>query len=73
MLMHEKTCVVPILLIFGLNDFYLGSTPVTFINITESFIKITHSLKFYSNRVPTSSGNHGKSGKSPKKVPCIEK
>ena len=25
------------------------------------------------NRVPTSSGNHGKPGKSPKKVPCMEK
>ena len=24
-------------------------------------------------RVPTSSGNHGKPGKSPKKVPCMEK
>ena len=24
-------------------------------------------------RVPTSSGNHGKPGKSPKKVPCLEK
>ena len=25
------------------------------------------------NRVPTSSGNHGKPGKSLKKVPCMEK
>ena len=25
------------------------------------------------NRVPTSFGNHGKPGKSPKKVPCMEK
>ena len=26
-----------------------------------------------TGRVPTSSGNHGKPGKSPKKVPCMEK
>ena len=26
-----------------------------------------------SIRVPTSSGNHGEPGKSPKKVPCMEK
>ena len=25
------------------------------------------------NRVPTSTGNHGKPGKSQKKVPCMEK
>ena len=27
----------------------------------------------YYYRVPTSSGNHGKPGKSQKKVPCLEK
>ena len=27
---------------------------------------------FTVSRIPTSSGNHGKPGKSPKKVPCME-
>ena len=30
-------------------------------------------VKLYNTRVLTSSGNHGKPGKSPKKVPCMEK
>ena len=30
-------------------------------------------LSIANLRVPTNSGNHGKPGKSPKKVPCMEK
>ena len=43
-------------------------------NLFETITAITDSEIFYPNfRVHTSSGNHGKPGKSLKKVPCMEK
>ena len=33
----------------------------------------THMVLEATARVPTSSGNHGKPGKSQEKVPCMEK
>ena len=34
---------------------------------------VAHEARLDINRVPASSGNHGKPGKSRKKVPCMEK
>ena len=48
--------------------------PVKKLSLIRAFACRLNILYIYIYiRVPTSSGNHGKPGKSPKKVPCMEK
>ena len=56
--------------LYGKSDFtsvFIGSEKGTF------KIAGKHNLNIASNRVPTSSGNHGKPGKLQIKIPCMEK
>ena len=53
---------------------YIGDTHWTAVILICTVIEDNHyGYEGQTHRVPTSTGNHGKLGKSPKKVPCMEK
>ena len=57
----------------GLNNFYSVNLHEDRYIQCQYIQDLTVSFELICNRVPTSSGNHGKPGKLKKKVPCMEK